>query len=145
MWICMKYLIVWVGIDEFGMKYLDGWLYILAWNWYAWEPYDYWWNMDKVWVGRNSMTFLVRVHGGTLSNGRNSMNLVVRVHGGASSNGRNSMNLVVRVDGGASSNGHNSMNHSVRVHGGASCKDVISRRFRVGASWPGHNFMKVLW
>ncbi|QCE10280.1 hypothetical protein DEO72_LG10g1508 [Vigna unguiculata] len=80
--------------------------------------------MDKVWVGRNSMTFLVRVHGGTLSNGRNSMNLVVRVHGGASSNGRNSMNLVVRVDGGASSNGHNSMNHSVRVHGGASCKDM---------------------
>jgi len=22
----MKYLVVWVGIDEFGMKYLDGWI-----------------------------------------------------------------------------------------------------------------------
>jgi len=30
---------LWVGIDEFGMKYLDCWLYILAWNWYAWELY----------------------------------------------------------------------------------------------------------
>ena len=40
--------------------------------------------MDKVWVGRNSMTLLVKAHGGASSNGRNSMNLVVRVHGGAS-------------------------------------------------------------
>jgi len=71
--------------------------------------------MNKVWVGRNSMTLLVRVYGGASSNGRNSMNLVVRVHGGASSNGCNSMNLVVRVHSGASSNGRNSMNLVVRV------------------------------
>jgi len=55
------------------------------------------------------------------------------------------MNLVVRVHGGVSSNGRNSMNHSVRVQGGASCKDVIPRRFRGGASRPGHNSMKVSW
>ncbi|QCE13984.1 hypothetical protein DEO72_LG11g982 [Vigna unguiculata] len=83
--------------------------------------------MDKAWVGRNSMTLLVKVHGRALSNGCNSMNLVVRVHGGASSNGRNSMN------------------HSMKVHGGASCKDVIPQRFRGGASRPGRNFTKVLW
>jgi len=40
--------------------------------------------MDKVWVGRNFVTLLVRVHGGASSNGCNSMNPVVRVHGGAS-------------------------------------------------------------
>ena len=116
MWICLKYLIVWVGINEFGMSlvwniWMVGYVY-----WYdAWELYDCWWNMNKVWVGRNSMTLLVRVYGGASSNGRNSMNLVVRVHGGASSNGCNSMNLVVRVHSGASSNGRNSMNLVVRV------------------------------
>ncbi|QCE14623.1 hypothetical protein DEO72_LG11g1626 [Vigna unguiculata] len=109
-------------------------------------------GMSLVWIGHNSMTLLVRVHGGVSSNGRNSMNLVVRVQGGALSNGRNSMNLVVRVQGGTSSNGRNSMNHSVRVHGGASCfvvvphdQDVIPQRFRGGASRPGCNSTKVSW
>jgi len=60
-----------------------------------------WWNMDKVWVGRNFITLLVGAHAGVSSNGCNSMNLVVKVHGGALSNGRNFMNLVVRVHGGA--------------------------------------------
>jgi len=46
-----------------------------------------------VWVGRNSMNLLVKVHGGASYNGRNSMNLLVRVHGSASCNGRNSMRV----------------------------------------------------
>jgi len=29
--------------------------------------------MDKVWVGRNPMTFIVSAHGGASSNGRNPM------------------------------------------------------------------------
>jgi len=40
--------------------------------------------MDKVWVGRNSMTFIVSVHDGASFNGRNPMDLLVRVLGGAS-------------------------------------------------------------
>jgi len=32
-----------------------------------------WWNLYKVWVGRNSMTLVVRAHGGAPPNGRNSM------------------------------------------------------------------------
>ena len=32
-----------------------------------------WWNMCKVWVGRNSMTLVVRAHGGASSNGHNPM------------------------------------------------------------------------
>ena len=37
-----------------------------------------------VWVGRNSMTLLMRAHGGTSGNGRNSTNFLIRFRGGAS-------------------------------------------------------------
>jgi len=32
-----------------------------------------WWNMYNVWVGRNSMTLVVRAHDGASSIGRNPM------------------------------------------------------------------------
>jgi len=40
--------------------------------------------MIMVWLGRNSMTLLVRAHGGASWSGRNSMTLLERAHGGAS-------------------------------------------------------------
>jgi len=70
-----------------------------------------WWNVYKVWVGRNSMVllesslgfplmdvipwaFLGGVYGGASFIGLNSMNLEARVHGGAYATGRNSTRIM---------------------------------------------------
>jgi len=60
---------------------LDSWLYIYIYIYIYiyWHEIDMhgnsmigWWNMDKVWVGRNLMTLIVGAHGGASSNGCNS-------------------------------------------------------------------------
>jgi len=38
-----------------------------------WELLIGWWTMFNVWVGRNSMTLVVRAHGGASSIGHNSV------------------------------------------------------------------------
>jgi len=92
----------WAGYEHVYETWLDGSLYVgmrlvcMINLWFGW------WDMTMVWIGRNSMNLLVKVHGGASYNGRNSVNLLVRVHGGASCNGRNSTTLLVRFRGGAS-------------------------------------------
>ena len=51
----------------------DVWFFVYAWCWYYGNFLIDWWNMYKVWVGRNSMTLVVRAHGGSPPNGHNSM------------------------------------------------------------------------
>jgi len=91
-----------LGIELMRLVWMNSWN-MMGWvvgYWYEFVMHDKfmvgWWDMTMVWIGRNSINFLMRSHGSVICDGHNFMNLLVRSHGDALCGRHNFMDLLVK-------------------------------------------------